>query len=309
MPVPGRSGDSSGSRPASWASDSSVGISISASGFPAAPARSRSATAPASRSPCAATSSARASAGSSGPISSRSSQGSRPSGAPGAVRTGSSSAMPSARSRRPANSTASSELRSSHCASSSTSSSGRSSAAPASRLRTPAGTAKRSCAALSPRASAPRRAAPWVGGIASRRSRTGASSSDSPAKGMSDSLCMPRARSTRNPAPAASATACSSSAVFPMPASPTSRRVPLRPSRAAWSRRSTRARSGARPTSISAGQSRCRPPARDLPIGWASGAARRGRTPRASRRRSRPRACRASPPSSGPRARDRGRRA
>jgi hypothetical protein len=57
------------------------------------------------------------------------------------VRIDAMTAIPSAPSLRPANSIASSELSSSHWASSISASSGRSSATPASRLSTPAGTA------------------------------------------------------------------------------------------------------------------------------------------------------------------------
>ena len=226
---PGRSGSSSGSRPARWPSESWRGISSSASGLPAAVFTRRSATDGASRSGCAEPSSARASSSASGDTGRRSSHGTSTPDTAVPSRSEPIIAMPSAPSRRPAKRNASSDGSSSHCASSMATSTGCSSAATASRLSRPAGTVKRSCGVAGPSASAPRSARACTSGTSSSRSSSGVTSSPRPAKGMSDSVSIPRARSTRMPV--AWPIAQRISAVLPIPASPCSRSAPLRPAR------------------------------------------------------------------------------
>lgn len=177
---------------------------------------------------------------------STSSEGSPFTEAPGAPsRTAKSITTPSARSRRAAKVSMSTDGWSSHCASSTRHSSGPSAAASDRSVRTASPTLKRSRTLSLLRPNTERRAAAWASGSASTRSITGRKSWCRPPKAISISDSMPSTRNTR--APCACPAAWSSSAVFPMPASPCTSRTPLVPRRASASNCSIRSRSAYRP--------------------------------------------------------------
>ena len=162
-------------------------------------------------------------------------------------RTAIRTAIGSATSRRKANSNACALEPSSQWASSTRTATGPSSAYAASRLSVAAPTANRSWAGPGRSASAPSSAAAWGSGIRSTIPSAGRNSSSREANGIWASDSIPRARRTR--IPAAQSAAWSSSAVLPIPASPTSASVALVPARALSSARSMAPRSLSRPTS------------------------------------------------------------
>lgn len=163
--------------------------------------------------------------------------------APGRVAT--SMATPSLRRRLAANSSASDEDASTHCASSTTTNTEPDPPATASRLRTAAPIAKRSPCA-SRRASTTSSARACGSGSRPKRSLSPAHSSERPANGRSASDSTPCTDSTRIPADCA--TAHAQSALLPMPGSPDTTSAPLRSWRALASSSSIRAHSTPRPT-------------------------------------------------------------
>src|SRR3954453_11252193 len=166
-----------------------------------------------------------------------------------AARSTNSIATDSASNRRATNARACAQARSSHCASSTTQTSGRSAATSESRLSEASATRNRSGAGppLSPNVTPS--ASRCGTGRPSRPSNTGAHSWCSVANASSRSDSTPTARSTRMST--ADAIAYSTSAVFPIPASPRTTSTPLRPLRAASSSPPSTAHSSRRPRSTS----------------------------------------------------------
>ena len=228
IPAPGRRGEASGSRPSSWASESSVGHLEQrervAAGRPRRGARRRGS---AIRVPCGAARAAcappRARAA---PISSRS----QPRPDRDASRRGRSRAatIPSAPSRRPANSSASTDALSSHWSSSTSANNGWSPATSASSLRVPPRPRTRS-----PPSPRHRQRAPSARPADGRSASIHRAPSPAITQGGERDLrlgSIPRTRITRKPA--AARLGVSSSAVLPIPASPRTTSAPPWPERA-----------------------------------------------------------------------------
>ncbi len=185
--MPGRSGSSSGSRPARCPSESRRGISSSASGLPPAPVTSRSATDGASRS---AFSSSRASSSASGDTVIRSRATAPPCAPRRCRRAGPSIATPSAPSRRrPRTGTPPATARRAAGRRVDRDRTGCSSAATASRLSRPAGTVKRSCGVAGPSASAQRPG--WTSRMSSSARAAASPARRGRRRGMSDSVSIP----------------------------------------------------------------------------------------------------------------------